>query len=157
MIEKYTEKYIEIDGPNKGRIIDKNIAEELAYTEDGWREEMGGVPMNQPDERVGKPEVRFREMVEAELVRLILKDITSKIKDELDGIYSTEAARQADPEQNDENWLRYRMANLLLQHGIDYQTCNAVLELPFAEAFEAAYGILAQAGLDADLILAEYK
>jgi hypothetical protein len=154
------EKYIVTDGPDKGRISDIGIAQELAETEDAWREEIGGVPMIQPPERLGKSEVRYREMVEGELSRLIIEDVTSKTKSELDEIYSTEAARQADPEENDEDWLRYRMVNRLSalgeEHGFDDQTCYEILEMPFPEAFETAYGYLSQAGLDADTILAGF-
>jgi hypothetical protein len=154
------ERYVVTDGPNKGRIKDTDIARSLAETEDAWREENDGVPMNQPPERLGKPEVRYRELVEGELSRLIIEDIASKAKSELDEIYSTEAARQTDPEANDEDWLRYRMVNRLStlseEHGFDDQTCYEILEMPFSEAFETAYGYLTQAGLDADTILADF-
>lgn len=154
------EKYIVIDGLDKGRIKDLNIARDLAYTENAWREENGGAPMNHPPESLGKPEVRFRELVERELSRLILKNITLKTKSELDEIYNTEAARQADPEENNEDWLCYRMvnhlANLGEEHGFDKQTCYEILEMSFPEAFEAAYSCLIQADLDAESILADY-
>jgi hypothetical protein len=156
MIEEYVVK----DGPDKGRIPDIDIAMDLAYTEDAWREEKSGLPMNQPPERLGKPEVRYRELVEGELSRLILEDITSKAKREFDEIYSTEAARQADPEENNEEWLRYRMVNRLSSlgetHGFDDETCYEILAMPFPEGLETAYSYLTRAGLNADTILADF-
>lgn len=40
------------------------------------------------------------------------------------------------------------------EHGFDEETCQEVEALSFVEAYEAAYGYLTQAGLDADEILA---
>ncbi|HTE58347.1 MAG TPA: hypothetical protein VK694_06395 [Verrucomicrobiae bacterium] len=97
------EKYVITDGPDKGHIKDIDIAMDLAYTEDAWREENGGIPMNQPPERLGKPEFRFRQLINSELSRLILEDIVLTTKNELNEIYNTEAARQADPEENNED------------------------------------------------------
>lgn len=42
------------------------------------------------------------------------------------------------------------------EHGFDAETCDEVASLPFSEAFEAAYGYLAQAGLDPDEVLASF-
>ena len=154
------EKYVVTNGPDKGRIKDMDIAMDLAYTEDFWREENNGVPMSQPPERLFKPVVRYRELVECELSRLILEDVTSKAESEFDTIYLTETARQADPEENNEGWLRYRMvcrlATLGEGHGFDDQTCYEILDMPFPEAFETAYSYLTRAGLDADTILADF-
>jgi hypothetical protein len=40
--------------------------------------------------------------------------------------------------------------------GFDAQTCDEIAEMPFPEAFETAYGYLAQAGLDPDEVLAQF-
>jgi hypothetical protein len=40
--------------------------------------------------------------------------------------------------------------------GFDPETCDEIAEMPFDEAFEIAYGYLAQAGLDPDAILAQF-
>lgn len=42
------------------------------------------------------------------------------------------------------------------EHGLDAETCDEVASLPFSEAFETAYGYLAQAGLDPDEVLASF-
>ena len=42
------------------------------------------------------------------------------------------------------------------EHGFDIETCQEVAALPFGEAFEVAYGYLAQAGIDPDEALAAF-
>lgn len=53
-----------------------------------------------------------------------------------------------------------KIANTLLALGEDYgfdkETCQEVAELSTEEAFEAAYGMILQAGLDPDEILQDY-
>jgi hypothetical protein len=36
------------------------------------------------------------------------------------------------------------------EHGFDPETCDEIEAMPFEEAFEIAYGYLAQAGVDSD-------
>lgn len=42
------------------------------------------------------------------------------------------------------------------EHGFDPETCEEIAAQPFDEAFETAYGYLAQAGLDPDVVLAQF-
>ncbi len=42
------------------------------------------------------------------------------------------------------------------EQGFDKETCDEIAELPFEEAFEAAYGYLLQAGLDPEDVLADF-
>jgi hypothetical protein len=150
------ERVIEMQGPDKGRVIDVAVAEDLADAMDAWRDEGNGRMMLSPPERLGKPEIHFRDLVNTELKRLIL----AKAEVEIDTLIDDPAAKEKDPETRDEKWMTYRMANKLdsigEEHGFDLQTCSDLLEMSFPEAFEVAYSYLIQAGLDADSILAEF-
>ena len=42
------------------------------------------------------------------------------------------------------------------EHGFDAETCEEIAAMPFPEAFETAYGYLAQAGLDPDEVLSRF-
>jgi len=42
------------------------------------------------------------------------------------------------------------------EYGFDLETCEEIGVMPLGEAFETAYGYLAQAGLDPDEALAEF-
>jgi hypothetical protein len=153
------EKYIITEGPDKGRVKDVDIAMDLACTEDAWREETTGEPMLSAPPRLGKPEVHYRDIVNEELKRLILKSVATELDKELGSVYPAEL-KESDPESSNEAWMTYRLANRLLsageEHGIDFRTCEELLLLDFPDAFEAAYGYLTQAELDADTILAEF-
>lgn len=153
------EKFIVTEGIDRGRIKDIDIAMELAYIEDAWREENNGQPMLNPPERLGKPEIHFRDILNNELKKLILVKLNEEVNQNFDAIY-TNATRENDLENSDERWLTYRIASKLSsigeEHGFDLDTCNEILGMSFAEAYETAYGYLAQAGLDADSILADF-
>ena len=137
-----------------------DIAQDLAYTEDTWREENAGIPMLSPPQRLGKPEIHFREIVNSELRRLITLKTMDELNRSFGSMYSDPALREADPESSDEGWLSYRLANRLSsigkEHGFDDETCYEILEVPFSEGFETAYGYLVQAGLEPDEVLAQF-
>ena len=40
--------------------------------------------------------------------------------------------------------------------GFDNETCDEIAEMPFEDAFEAAYSYLVQAGLDPEEVLADF-
>jgi hypothetical protein len=42
------------------------------------------------------------------------------------------------------------------EHGFDPETCEEIAAMPFEEAFETAYGYLAQAGVDPDEALSDF-
>ena len=61
--------------------------------------------------------------------------------------------------ESEEN-LGNEIANILRgygeEHGFDSETCDEIAVMPFPDAFETAYGYLAQAGLDPDVVLASF-
>jgi len=154
------ERYIETKGSNRGRIKDLDTAIDLAYTEDAWREENNGQPILAPPERLGKSEIHFRDILDAELKRLITVKAVEELSAGFDKVYADLVSRDDDPESSDERWLSYKIANRLLtigeEHGFDIEICSEIYAMPFPESSEAAYGYLVQAGLNADDILAEF-
>ncbi len=53
-----------------------------------------------------------------------------------------------------------KLANILRSYGDDYgmdeETCQEIAEQPFEEAFETSYSYLTSAGLEADIVLADF-
>lgn len=78
------EKYIVMDGPDKGRIHDESIAWDLAHAEYDWREENGDQPVLSDSDRSGKPVVLFSDIINMELKRLINDQITEDINSEFE-------------------------------------------------------------------------
>lgn len=154
------EKYVSTKGLDRGRIKDLDIAQDLAYIEDAWREDNGGIPMSRPPQRLGKGEFRFRDSINTELRRLIRLKMVEELDSSFESVYSDPALKEADPENSDEGWLSYRLANRLAtigkRHGFDDETCYEILEMPFSEGFEAAHGYLTRAGLDPEEVLASF-
>lgn len=107
------ERYIELDGPDKGRIKNVGIAFDLADIEEAWREEGDGTPMLDPPERAGKHEVHFRELVNDQLKKLIIDDASAEFSLQFDAIYNTPEARAKDPENTDPLWIEFRNASKL--------------------------------------------
>lgn len=48
-----------------------------------------------------------------------------------------------------------RLRALGEEHGFDKETCDEIAGLPPDEAYEAAYGLIMQAGLDPDELIAD--
>ena len=60
-------------------------------------------------------------------------------------------------ETNSDRLRSHEIADILRAiSGFDSETCDEIAKLDFEEAFEMAYGYLAQAGLDADETLADF-
>ena len=63
-------------------------------------------------------------------------------------------------EHQEEMELSFEVASILRKLGEDFgfdeETCREVALMPFDDAFEAAYGYLTQAGLDADEVLSSF-
>ena len=156
------DQFIVAEGPNKGRISDKEVALELALTDEAWRAENDGRAVSNPPERMGKSGILYSESLESALGAILTKRVMSDITDGLPKLFKETHDEGSDPELADERWLSWRIATKLFDsfgvaHGFDYETCNELAALPFSEAFEAAYNYLSQAGLDPDKVLEEFK
>jgi hypothetical protein len=79
-------------------------------------------------------------------------DVTAAIQTALIDAESTPEAQHHPDSQEIATLLR----DFGEEFGFDEQTCAEIADLPFEQAFETAYGYLAQAGLDADEILQRF-
>jgi len=147
------EKYIITEGEYIGRIIDNDLAYEIAIYEEAWRGEPEYVT-NQSlvTENSEKRNEYFNRLAHGELMTAMVNKATAEIQNEMD------ALRDLIDEKQERAFTQQLVTYLekFEEYGFDLQTLLDIKELPFEIAFENAYSMLMQAGLDADIILDDF-